>query len=92
MTLANNVSEFKYKLTNPLIISTINLQLTHFINLITKESKIQIDLSDVIDIDSSGIAFLLELKQQAAHKKCQLIFINKTDAIQRLADLYKITI
>ncbi len=90
MILKNNPDEFKYKLSNPLIISTINEQLNNFNNLTAK--NLQMDLSEIIDIDSSGIAFLIEIKQQCLIKKCNLTFINKTQTIQRLADLYKITI
>ncbi|HMT03261.1 MAG TPA: STAS domain-containing protein [Burkholderiales bacterium] len=90
MILKNSPDEFKHKLSNPLIISTINEQLNNFNNLTAK--NIQIDLSEIINIDSSGIAFLIEIKQQCLTKKYNLTFINKTEAIQRLADLYKITI
>lgn len=81
-----------YKLTTPLVISNIASQLKILTQTICTSKEVNIDLSKLPDIDSAGIAMLLELKHIAKIQKCNLIISNPTSFILRLCDLYKINI
>ena len=79
-------------LKNPLTINTINAQLIYLTNIIKHNTELQLNLSEITNIDSSGIALLIELKQVAVQSHCVLLFQNTTEAVQRLLTLYKIII
>lgn len=53
-------------------------------------SNITIDLNNIDEVDSSGIAVLLELSQWAKFLKKTVNFKNISASLQNLCDLYKI--
>lgn len=75
-----------------LVISNINNYLKEFSNTISKSPELTFDLSNISDIDSAGLAFLLELKKLAKQANCSLKFINSNDQVERLCQLYKISL
>ena len=80
------------KFEKPLLITTVAALLKQTLKHIASSSKLDIDLSNVPDIDSAGIAFLLELKAIAKQKNCHLIFSNTPTNIDKLCQLYQVTL
>ena len=79
-------------LTTPLVTSTVTQQLKILTKLISPAKKLVLDLSELSDIDSSGIAMLLTLQEIAKQQKCNLTLSNLSPFTSRLCDLYKINL
>lgn len=73
-----------------LIIKNIPSLYAKFVATIDQGQNLTLDLSGVTEVDSSGIALLIELKQLAQKKNCILTIDNPSSAILRLCNLYKI--
>jgi len=82
----------KHKLKSPLIISTVGNLHKPTLKIITKSKTLDIDLSGVKNIDSAGVAFLLDLKSIAKNASCALSFSNTPDIIERFCQLYKVSL
>lgn len=82
----------KHKLHSPLIISTVGNLHKPSVKIINKSKILDIDLSGVKNIDSAGVAFLLDLKSIAKSSGCTLSFSNTPDIIQRFCQLYKVSL
>ncbi len=82
----------EYKLKSSLLINDVTKLLRQFSKLITSESSITIDLSDVSRIDSAGLAFLIELKTNCTHNSCKISFINLSEPVINFCKLYQITL
>ena len=74
----------------PLTIKNIPSLYARFVATIDQGQNTTLDLSNVSEVDSSGIALILELKQVAKNKNCTLSIDNPSPAILRLCNLYKI--
>ena len=81
-----------YTMNDQLLISSVTDLLRDVGKLVGKSSVISIDLCKVSEIDSAGIAFLIELKSLAKQKNCRLIFLNVPSIVTRLCELYQVTI
>ena len=81
-----------HKLSGQLLISNVNQQLSLLTKLITTNNAIKIDLSGINNIDSAGVAFLLELKSVARQNNCTLNFVNLPDAVDKFCQLYQVTL
>lgn len=79
-------------ISKSLIHTTINQNRNELIKLIKANSSFTIDLGSVSQIDSSAIALLVELKSIAKRYSCDLNYINHTPIIERLCQLYKISL
>lgn len=79
----------KYALTAPLTSKTVSNQFKQLAKLIATSSTLMLDLSEVANIDSAGLALLVELKNLAQGKQCKLSF-HKSEIVERLCQLYKI--
>lgn len=82
----------KHKLKSPLIISTVGLLYKSTVKIVTKSKALDIDLSGVKNIDSAGVAFLLDLKSIAKNTSCTLSFSNTPNIIERFCQLYKVSL
>ena len=82
----------QYKLTSALLIKNVNQLLGEFTKRIQKDGSICIDLTDVTNIDSAGVAFLVELKALARLKNCQISFINIPTPVANFANLYQLNL
>lgn len=80
------------KLQAPLIITNVSALLKQITKQIKPQSTLDINLSEVPNIDSAGIAFLLQLKSIAVDKNCHLSFSNAPDYISRFCQLYQVTL
>lgn len=76
----------------PLTIQNIPALHKEYVAQINKGLAITFDLSNVTEIDSSGIALIIELKQTAKNKNCSFILNNPSVAVLRLCNLYKINL
>lgn len=74
----------------PLIIKNIPSLYAKFVNTIDQGKNLTLDLSSVSEVDSSGIALIIEFKKLAQEKNCILTIGNPSTAILRLCNLYKI--
>ena len=81
-----------HKLQKSILATNIANQLPVLKRIIFANKDVTFDLSNVSNIDSAGIAFLIELKNTAANKSCNLVFINPSTQINNLCQLYKITL
>ena len=81
-----------HKLQHSLIASNIAIQLPPLKRLVLANLNLTFDLSNVTNIDSAGIAFLVELKNIAKINKCNLVFTNPSTQINHLCQLYKISL
>jgi len=82
----------KHKLNSPLIISTVGNLHKSTVKIVAKSKTLDIDLSGVKNIDSAGVAFLLDLKSIAKNIGCALSFSNTPDIIERFCQLYKVSL
>jgi ABC-type transporter Mla MlaB component len=85
--MAHNIA-----LTTPLVIDNINLLLEQLSLVISPNQSVILDLSIVPNIDSAGIALLVELKKIAKKNQCALQFINPTIDIKNLCQLYQVVL
>lgn len=74
----------------PLTIKNISALYREFTALINQGLDITFDLSEVTEVDSSGIALIIELKQYAKSKKRNFITHSPSPLVLRLCNLYKI--
>jgi ABC-type transporter Mla MlaB component len=82
----------EYKLKNSLLINNVTKLLRQFNKHINSGGSITLDLSDVSNIDSAGLAFLIELKTNCIHNNCKINFINLSEPIINFCKLYQITL
>ena len=81
-----------HKFHRSILVTNIAAQLPVLKRLIFTNKNVTFDLSNVNNIDSAGIAFLIELKNTATNKSCNLVFTNPSTQINNLCQLYKITL
>jgi anti-sigma B factor antagonist len=60
------------------------------LDLLQTEEKINIDLSEVSEIDSAGIQLLISLKKHAHQKKIPLQFQGHSQCVLDIIDLYNL--
>ena len=82
----------EYKLEQPLVTHNISNIYKQLFRLIKKYKQLKLDLSVIKNIDSSGLALLLELKSMAAKEKCNLSINTDNHIIMRLCQLYKVNL
>ena len=82
----------KHRLTSPLTILTVGKLHKPTVKIIAKSKILDIDLSEVKNIDSAGVAFLLDLKSIAKSTNSTLSFSNTPDIIERFCQLYKVSL
>lgn len=70
-----------------LLISTITSSFNKIKPMLTLPGKLSFDLSQITDVDSAGIAFLIELKATG-----KVTFTNPSTQINNLCQLYKVTL
>lgn len=58
--------------------------------LVGFKDQLNIDLSGVDEIDSAGVAFILELKEAAEKNKLEVNFHGTTDSLNKLKSLYNL--
>jgi anti-sigma B factor antagonist len=61
------------------------------LDLIKPEASCDVDLSAVSEIDTAGVQLLLLLKREAAQADCQLNFINHSDALLEVMELFHLS-
>jgi ABC-type transporter Mla MlaB component len=61
-----------------------------YVAQIKQGQNVMLDLSEITEIDSSGIALILELKELATKKNCAFSLNKPSLAVLRLCTLYKI--
>ncbi|MDP2560694.1 lipid asymmetry maintenance protein MlaB [Psychrobium sp. 1_MG-2023] len=54
------------------------------------EGKVDVDVSALEQVDSAGLALLLELKEQAQQKNIELSYVGTTEALEKLKLLYNV--
>lgn len=67
--------------------STLKDELLNTIGSAPEDSEFDIDLSDVTDIDTTGIQLMLMAKREAAAQDKNLRFVRHSDAVLDLIDL-----
>jgi ABC-type transporter Mla MlaB component len=77
----------KKQMRNRLLVNTITNSLKEVKMILESNERIEFDLSQVSEIDSAGIAFLIELKITG-----RIFFKNASPQIENLCQLYKITL
>lgn len=82
----------EFKLEDRLLIDNINRLLKSLTKLINTSSMLNIDLSAVVNVDSAGIAFLLEAKAIAKQRKCQVHFSHIPEVVDKFCQLYRVTL
>lgn len=86
----------KYQFTNTTITAMIKgnilSELKKISGIISINNVIDIDLDNIVSIDSAGIALFIELKNIAACQSKRLNFLNPTPDILRLCQLYRVNI
>jgi ABC-type transporter Mla MlaB component len=70
----------------------VKVQLEKWSKIILDTKKLDMDLLNLTKIDTSGIALLLELKKIAKKHNCRLNFINQTEQLKKLCQLYQVTL
>jgi ABC-type transporter Mla MlaB component len=80
------------KIDKELIIQNISGLKKYFESEMRKSTSLSVDLSSVSEVDTSGIALLVELKQYAKLVNCILSYENLSSAILKLCKLYKINL
>lgn len=83
---------YEYKLTSSLLISNANQLLEEYTKYIQKDGSIILDLADASNIDSAGIAFLVELKALSKERNCKISFINISAPVVTFAKLYQLNL
>jgi len=58
---------------------------------IKPEHELQIDLSDVSEIDSAGIQLLIFLKNEATRQQTELSFINHSQAVVEVVEIFNLS-
>jgi ABC-type transporter Mla MlaB component len=81
-----------HKLQRALLTNSITEQLPLLKRLIFVNKSLTLDLSNVNNVDSAGIAFLVLLKNIAKKSACNLVFTNPSAQINNLCQLYKISL
>ena len=81
-----------HQFTTPLVMTTVSSLHKSMQILLAKTKALQLDLSLIKNVDSAGIAFLLELKSIAKRNGCKLDFIKTPGLIERFCKLYKVTL
>jgi ABC-type transporter Mla MlaB component len=82
----------EYKLGSSLLINNVHQLLNQFSRKIMPGKLLRIDLADVCNIDSAGLAFLVELKVCARKKNSTIEFINLSEPVTRFCQLYQLTL
>lgn len=70
-----------------LLISNVMSIRKEILQMIANNQKIDLDMSDIKEIDSAGIALLIELKLTG-----RINFINQSNPVLNLCQLYKVII
>ena len=78
------------RVSGPLTMSTVPLLADALTEHLVAD-PVQIDFSEVTDVDSSAVALTLEWQRLAARKKVLLQFLNLPEAMLNLAKLYGVS-
>ncbi len=81
-----------YKLPNSLLVSNVTQLLSEFNKHIDSKALVTIDLSNISNIDSAGLAFLIELKTNCIHNNYKINFTNPSEPVINFCKLYQITL
>ena len=79
-----------YQFCNNLIADTASKQLDAISAFMTSNKNIEVDLSNILNVDSAGIALLIEIKNLAVSSAVKLTYTNTPPLIERLCQLYHI--
>ena len=80
-----------HKLKSSLLINDVSSLLKEFETYIIPSNIVTIDLGDVSNIDSAGVAFLVELKVSGRQQNCQISFVNISKPVINFCQLYQLT-
>ena len=78
------------KLNKSLRIDNVNSVYNQFSTYIKHQANVVIDLEELVVIDTAGLALLLELKSLCERYIINLKFINITECVYKLLNLYQI--
>jgi anti-anti-sigma factor len=78
-------------LEGPLNLSTVPALASRGIERLASGATAVVDLAATTDIDSSGVALILEWTRECARLGRQLRVVNAPDAVAKLADLYGVS-
>lgn len=79
-----------YKLNEPLTIYNVSRFADSLIPMLVEESELVLDLSELPEIDSSGVQLLIHLKKFALSIKKNLKLINHPSMVIESFDLYNL--
>ena len=73
-------------------LDTVPYQLSTIYGLLKNNEKVEVNLENITDIDSAGIAMLIELRNFADTNGSKISFIHPSADVMRLCQLYRINI
>jgi ABC-type transporter Mla MlaB component len=82
----------QYQLPPQLDYKQVPYQFKMVVDLLKQNRGLDIDLSTISRVDSSGIALLVELKNMAKRHNWQLNYLSPTSEILKLCSLYSLNI
>ena len=74
----------------PLTLKNIPTLYKNFISMLKQGISIDLDLKEVNEIDSAGVALIIELKQLAKNKNYHFTINNPSQSVLRLCSLYNV--
>lgn len=82
------MSEKTFKPTRDLTFDTVQVNSQRLLKLLreTKTSSLRLDLNDVLQCDSAGLAFLIEAKRVCKHYNKALVLVGMSKMIYSLAE------
>ena len=78
-------------LEGPLNLSTVPALASQGIERLVAGEAAVVDLAAATDVDSSGVALILEWTRECARRGRQLRVVNAPEAVAKLADLYGVS-
>ncbi|MFM2434681.1 MAG: hypothetical protein RL063_660 [Pseudomonadota bacterium] len=80
----------KWLISGPLLMDYANEALTQSTAL-SMNDKLEIDFSEVTDIDTAALSLIMEWQRRALASKCTISFANLPANLNSLAELYGVT-
>lgn len=86
-----DTSQTKISIQDEMTIYNVLQQKDNIIMHLQTEHALQIDLSEVTEIDSAGIQLLILLKNEASRKKNELSFIHHSQAVIDIVETFNLS-
>lgn len=83
--------QFRAKLSGELTIYSVRQARLELLDLLGKHPALELDLSEVEELDTAGIQLLYWLRRTATARSAQLPFVNHSPAVVDGFDLLKVT-